>query len=74
VENALREVEGHGFDGTGVPRWFIEGWMDHALTNEEILFDRAARADLGAARSGGGDLRRDRSCSLDTNQHIDPWM
>ena len=24
--------------------WFIDGWVDHALTNEEILFDRAARA------------------------------
>ncbi len=22
--------------------WFIDGWVDHALTNEEILFDRAA--------------------------------
>jgi len=23
--------------------WFIDGWVDHALTNEEILFDRAAQ-------------------------------
>jgi hypothetical protein len=23
--------------------WFIDGWVDHALTNEEILFDRATR-------------------------------
>lgn len=22
--------------------WLIDGWVDHALTNEEILFDRAA--------------------------------
>lgn len=20
--------------------WFLDGWVDHALTNEEILFDR----------------------------------
>lgn len=23
--------------------WFIDGWVDHALTNEEILFDRATQ-------------------------------
>jgi len=23
--------------------WFIDGWVDHVLTNEEILFDRGAQ-------------------------------
>jgi hypothetical protein len=23
--------------------WFIDGWVDHALTNEEIFFNRAAQ-------------------------------
>ena len=23
--------------------WFVDGWVDHALTNEEILFDPATR-------------------------------
>jgi hypothetical protein len=24
-------------------RWFIDAWVDHALTNEAILFDRATQ-------------------------------
>jgi hypothetical protein len=43
--HAPREVERHWFHGTGVPRAIqvAHEQVDHALTNEEILFDRATQ-------------------------------
>lgn len=45
VYASLREALEIDLAAPDVPArwWFIDGWVDHALTNEEILFDRGTQ-------------------------------
>lgn len=67
MENALREVEGHGLDGTEVPT----GPPGGSFTNEVILFDRCTQRFSQQLAEAVETFRSRRCCSLDANRQID---